>query len=132
MSMNEIFGEPISIYTRAQAIDDGILVEVDPTISREAGIKFPVAMTAAVYAECVKMNSRAERACNDVTGRLWDVLWMLRNACRTAQGSTLFFTVHVVTPSGRGIKPQAVRLKAVCGPADDLSPCLTVMFPEED
>lgn len=130
--MHELFGEPISIYTRVQAIADGVLVEVDSTIVKEAGIKFPVAMTAAVYAECVKMNNRAERACNDVTGRLWDVLWMLRNACRTANGSTLFFTVRVVTPTGRGIAPKPVRLKAVCGPSDDLSPCLTVMFPEED
>lgn len=28
--------------------------------------------------------------------------------------------------------PKPVRLKAVCGPDDDLAPCLTVMLPDED
>ena len=39
--------EVISSYSRAQAIEDGVLVDVS-TVAKEAGIKFPVAMTAAV------------------------------------------------------------------------------------
>ena len=42
----------IHSYTRAQAIADGVLVDVSAT-AREAGIRFPVALTCAVYARCV-------------------------------------------------------------------------------
>ena len=40
--------EIIYPYTRAQALEDGVLVDVSE-IAKEAGIKFPVALTAAVY-----------------------------------------------------------------------------------
>lgn len=129
---SENLSDPISCYSRANSIADGVLIELDPQTVKESGIRFPVAMTAAAYAHCVAMNPKAERALNDVSGRLWDVLWMLRNACRNAAGETLFFTVYAVTPDSRGIKPRTVRLKCACGPNDDLTPCLTVMFPEED
>ena len=46
--MTEYFGEPISIYTRAQAIEDGVLVDVSES-AREAGFKFPVAVTRTVW-----------------------------------------------------------------------------------
>ena len=46
--LKEIFGECISVYTRAQAIEDGILVDVS-TVANEAGFKWPTAMTRTVY-----------------------------------------------------------------------------------
>ncbi len=152
-TMAEIFGEPIYTYSRAQALADGVLIELPPELVKQAGLKFPVAITAAAYAETIKLNDRARKAMNDETGRAWDVandvevgfrshddpvgrawdvVWMLRCAAARATGETMFFTVHAVTPTGRGIKPSPVRLKAVCGPNDDMSPCITVMLPEED
>ena len=38
----------IHSYTRQQAIADGVLVELDPKLCQEAGIRFPV----AIYGEC--------------------------------------------------------------------------------
>lgn len=131
-TMTEIFGEPIYTYSRAQALADGVLIELPPELVKQAGLKFPVAITAAAYVETIKLNDRARKALNDETGRAWDALWMLRNAAARATGPLMFFTVHAVTPDGRGIKPKAVRLKAVCGPNDDMTPCITVMLPEED
>lgn len=52
-TMVEIFGEAISTYTRAQAIEDGVLVDVSE-IAKEAGFKFPVAVTRAAWADCVE------------------------------------------------------------------------------
>lgn len=46
--MEEIFGEPIHVYTRAEAIEDGALVDVTGT-AEEAGIVHPVALTAALW-----------------------------------------------------------------------------------
>ena len=42
------FGPVISIYSRAQAIEDGILVDVSDT-AREAGFTIPVAVTRTVW-----------------------------------------------------------------------------------
>jgi hypothetical protein len=39
-------------YTRADAIRDGVLIDVS-TVAREAGIRYPVALIAAAWAKCV-------------------------------------------------------------------------------
>lgn len=46
--MLELFGEPIYIYTRKQAIEDGVLIDVTET-AKEAGFKVPVAVTCALH-----------------------------------------------------------------------------------
>jgi hypothetical protein len=38
----------IHSYSRAEAIADGVLVDVTP-VAREAGIRFPVALTRATH-----------------------------------------------------------------------------------
>ena len=45
--------EIIYVYTRAQALEDGVLIDVSDT-AREAGFKCPVALTSAAYADCVE------------------------------------------------------------------------------
>jgi type I site-specific restriction endonuclease len=47
-SLTDLFGDPISIYTRAQAIADGVLVDVSDRAKRFA-IRFPVAVTDGLY-----------------------------------------------------------------------------------
>ena len=127
-SMTEIFGDVIHSYTRAQALEDGVLVDAG-AMAKEAGIRYPVALTQAVYAGYVKVPKNV--VCQDESGRLWDILWMLRNAAARAEGSVILFRVHVRNNNRRGM-PPAVQFKAVCGPDDDGSPCITVMLPEED
>ncbi len=115
-------------YTRAQAIADGVLIDVSQT-AREAGFKYPVALTAAAWAKCVAVPPGV--ACQDEAGRLWDVLWMLRCAIGRGGGLEVGFGVHVRN-TNRGGTPPLVRLKALCGPDDDGAPCLTVLLPNED
>jgi hypothetical protein len=124
----QLFSEAdlIHVYTRAQAIEDGQLVDVSET-ARQAGITFPVALTAAVYGLCVEVPPR-RTGIEDVAGRLWDVLWMLRLAARRSGGQRIDFTVQCSTRAGR----RNVRLKALCGPGDDARPVVTVMLPGED
>lgn len=59
-TLTDIYGPPISVYTRRQAIEDGILVDLMHTTDewpanmvREAGIRVPVAITATVFHDCV-------------------------------------------------------------------------------
>jgi hypothetical protein len=118
----------ISAYTRAQALEDGVLVDVSST-AREVGFKVPVAVTSAVWTRYVLLSPAAQAAGNDGRGRLWDLLWMLRMAAqRSRSPSEVLFSLHVVTES---INPSLAELKAVCGPGDDTEPVITIMLPEE-
>ncbi len=122
--------EVISVYSRAQAIEDGILVDVStlkPDLVANAGIRYPVAMASAVWEQYVEVPEGVE--CQDLTGRLWDILWMFRCAARRFKGTTLLFDVYVRNDNAA---PRKVTLMAVCGPGDDLKPAITLMLPTED
>src|SRR2546421_6162643 len=71
----------IHSYTRADALRDGELIDVSAT-AREAGIRWPVALTRTVWERCVSVPAGV--ACQDEAGRLWDVVWLLAYAIRTS------------------------------------------------
>lgn len=127
--MEEKFDFVLFCYSRGQALEDGLLVDVT-SVASEAGIRFPVALTRAVWHECVNVPAGVE--CQDEQGRLWDVLCMLYHAC-VAQPycSTLQFRLHVRNDNRPGT-PPLLSLKASLGPDDYGSPCITVMMPDED
>ena len=131
-SLTDIFGEVISSYSRAQAIADGILVDVSET-AREAGFVFPVAMTRAAWSDCVEWSEAdsLRQIYQDESGRLWDVLWMASRAARHG-GEEIRFQLYRVARGGRGTRPRLVTLKALCGPGDDGEPVITLMLPDED
>jgi type I site-specific restriction endonuclease len=81
--MKNFFGENIHIYTRAQALEDGVLVDVSET-AREAGFKIPVAVTRAVWDQYIAWTDEDtnNQTIQDEAGRLWDVLWMLMCAIK--------------------------------------------------
>jgi hypothetical protein len=119
----------IFAYTRGQAITDGELIDVS-TRAKEAGFRYPVALTRAVWCEHVEVPAGVEG--QDETGRLWDILVMLSYAIRgNKDQSELRFRLHVRNDN-RDRMPPLVELKAVCGPDDDGSPCITVMRVDED
>lgn len=118
----------ISTYSRAQAIADGLLVDVSDT-AREAAIRYPVALTAAAWARCVQVPEGV--AGQDERGRLWDVLFMFAREARRTTGDTLFFSIHV-RDDNRDRTPPLVTLKAICGPGDTAAPVITIMLPDED
>lgn len=117
-------------YSRAEALLDGVLVDVSPT-AREAGFRYPVAITHAVWAliESIPPNLRHVE---NVSGRLWDVLQMALFAARcrpTASELHYSLTLHRVVES-RPI--SSLILKMVCGPGDNAEPVITIMLPNED
>jgi hypothetical protein len=124
----ELFGDVIYSYTRKQAIEDGVLIDVTE-MAKEAGIVFPVAVTAAVWAKYVEVPEGVQ--CQDEEGRLWDIVWMLQFAIRGARkGEDRIDYALMVRNDNR--KPKRVKLKCICGPGDDAEPVLTVMLPNED
>jgi hypothetical protein len=122
--------EIISVYTRAQAIEDGTLVDVSE-MAREAGFAYPVAVTQAVWANSVAVPDGVRG--QDEAGRCWDLLSMARWAARAAPAdqSVIYFRLHVRNDN-RNRTPPLVTLKAICGPDDDGAPCVTILMPEED
>ena len=122
--------EVISVYTRAQAIADGVLVDVTP-MANEAGFRTPVALTSAVWSNCVRVPDGVRG--QDEDGRLWDVLWMCRLLISRAreQSDEILFKVHVRNNNRRGVPPM-VSLKAVIGPGDAGEAVITIMMEDED
>ena len=121
--------EVIHSYTRAEAIADGVLVDVSE-MAKEAGFKFPVALTRAAYVKYAEVPEGMTG--QDQQGRLWDILNMLRFAAAQSRGeSEILFKLYVRVHKGDR-RPRLVTLKSVCGPNDDASPCITVMMPDED
>src|SRR5215468_1692796 len=95
-------------YSRADALQDGVLIDVSAT-AKEAGFRYPVALTSAAWAKCVAVPPGV--TCQDEVGRLWDLVWLLRCAIsRSAGGSEVRFGVHVRNDN-RERTPPLVRLK---------------------
>jgi hypothetical protein len=121
--------EVIHAYSRANALADGMLIDVSER-AKEMGIKPPTALTRAVWDSYVALTPAAKQAGNDEQGRLWDVLWMFRCAAVLEPDTDrLQFQLHVVTDS---ISPTLVTLKAILGPGDHGEPVLTILLPDED
>lgn len=130
--MEEFFGPVISRYSRAQAIEDGVLVDVSK-MAREAGFKFSVAISQALWSGVIEPSKyQKERNFQSVEGRLWDCLNMLMFAIRRGQrGSEVRFSALFLQGRQRS-NPKLVSMKALCGPGDDGEPVITIMFPNED
>ena len=150
--------EVISSYSRAQAIEDGVLVDVS-ALAREAGLKYDVAVSSGVFAVLAPW-AWANGSQDDVSepaegqplyglgqsfnGRAWDLLTVLLYEIRRGQGGDRvdfapLFLLHKrpgfehIPPPRDGWGPAPIKMYAVCGPGDNAEPVITVMlFPGED
>jgi hypothetical protein len=132
--LDGFFGEPIHVYTRAQAIADGVLVDVSQT-AHEAGFRLPVALTASAWADCVAWDDAdsSRQTAQDEAGRLWDVIWMASLAARRAgESQRLAFQLYRAPRGGRDIQPRPTTLQMCIGPGDDAAPVITILMPNED
>ena len=141
--IEDVFGPVIYGYSRKRAIEDGVLVDLmqEETVQlvREAGFKFPIAMTAAAFRKCVHDPDAGPLSLppmQDLKGRLWDVLWMLKCAIsRIASSDTVAFELLVRNwvdyPKSRRHRLERVKLWSKCGPGDDAEPVITIMLPDE-
>ena len=124
------FGGVIYAYSRSQAVADGVQVDVTKT-AQEAGIKFPMFLTRAVFDNYVAVPEGVTG--QDEAGRLWDLVWMARFAILRSHGHTdrLPVALYVRNDNHRA---KLVKLIAVCSALDidDPQPALTLMMPDED
>lgn len=107
-------------------------------IAREAGFRWPVAVTRAVWANAIEVPEGTE-GLQDEAGRLWDVLWMAVHAIRRqvprhpseAPNQLAELDVLVWTRRGGPLRVRTLRMWAIAGPGDAGEPVITVMFPED-
>lgn len=137
----------IDTYSTKQAVKDGFLVRVDQQISKEAGIKFPVYLTRAVWDKYVEIPEGFEQV-QDLDGRLWDVLFMFMFDARKCASQVLVYQLNVLLAdkgdweTNEKLDPdldgnrnmRLVTLKAVIQAQDfdDPSPAIFIMKPGED
>ena len=129
-NLESLFGEVIYSYTRAQAVADGVQVNVSK-VAAEAGIKFPVFLTRAVYDSYVAPPDGITG--QDETGHLWDVVWMTRFAILRARPGVSRLPVAMYVKNDH--RPaRLVKMIATCGALDidDPQPAITLMMPDED
>ena len=139
--------EVIDTYSTRQAVEDGFLVLVGQKISKEAGIKYPVYLTRAVWDKYVELPEGFENV-QDLDGRLWDVLYMFMFVARSCDSSTLMYKLNVVLADKGDWEPneeldpdldgnrnmRLVTLKSIIQAQDfdDPSPAIFIMKPSED
>jgi hypothetical protein len=136
----DMWGEPISVYTRQQAVEDGVLVDVSAWASSGpegmlGGFTVPVAITRALWdvidldsAPDVRWTRLARQHGESTRGRAHDVLWMLRGAVqRHAQTDSLRYSVLMTVESRRGglVRRQLILEARIDGDG------VTIGFPED-
>ncbi|WP_030277082.1 DUF6573 family protein [Streptomyces sp. NRRL B-24484] len=138
MSLSEIFGSAVHAVTRAEALESGALVAADSQLAREAGWRWPVALTAAAWTDCVAWDAEAEARHGGYgqseTGRLWDVLFLAFLAARRTNPGhrSVRFEVLRIRATGVTGRASTARLAVFCGPGDSGEPVITIMQADED
>ena len=134
--MSDFFekADVIHSYSRKNMIDDGFLIKVPSDLAHEAGFTVPIGILLEVWESCIAWTDEDSKhqVSQDETGRLWDLLNVLRVKAKTCSGDTVRFTLTRVPRDGKSELPQDITLKAVIGPGDDLKPVITVMLLDQD
>jgi hypothetical protein len=118
----------ISVYTRGQAIADGVLIDITELVRHY--FKYPVAVTAAVWRMLDTIP--AWSGYESVGARARDMAHMLCYQASTQRTDVLLFNILITKPGGGPRKARLVTLKSHIGPGDDYASVITIMLPEED
>lgn len=118
--------EIIHAYSRAEAIEDGVLIDVSKQAA-EVGITLHTAVTPAVWAELIG-NPKWE-GWGTEEERLRRLLSDACNELEKRDNGTAFFCIRMVD---MGSIAGEIHLRAQRGPGDHLEPVLTVMLSHED
>jgi len=116
-------------YTRAQAIADGVLIDVTAQAA-ELGFKVHTVVTDHLYNRYVVPPAGLEGEGQSVEGRLQDLLFRTLLAAKAIRDSDrVEFDVLFLMQPGKWDKAHIV---AAIGPGDHGEPVMTIMLPEDD
>lgn len=123
-TITELFGPVIYSYTRKQAIEDGYLHPVSELFPNDCRIyKYPVCFSNEVVNLIEGDNMGAW---------VWDICVMsAKYPTKRLSETRQLFKIGLPRKAGT-TATKTYELMAICGPADDGSPCITICFPNED
>jgi hypothetical protein len=122
MSCENVFGETIYSYSRQQAIEDGVLVDLSHNIVIRQHWKHPFACTDRVWALIERALTQEGQ---DLNGILHDVSVMSKRAVPRGQDCMVIRFEVIIMETKHALKLHV-------GPGDNAEPVLTLMFPHED
>ncbi len=127
--MSDQYGTIIYSYTRKQALEDGVLIDVSEE-AKSAGFKIPVAVGDNLFHRYVIPPEGLSKEGQSMEGRLHDLFEMLKAAAsmRWKDSKVLFDVLFLMAPG----KLEQVRILAVAGPGDEGEPVLTICLPEDE
>lgn len=113
MSKNEFVY--IDAYSRQNAIDDGILVDLMQSalvrLVKQSGYRYAVAMTKTAFKRYVELDLLSNTYGQDLTGRLWDILWMLRLKLRANKDSSTVLFTFISLPNKAEVEAKEQKAK---------------------
>lgn len=119
----------ISIYTRENALMDGVLHDVS-YMAKEVGFKFPVAVSANVMAIINDIPVKYDYQSKE--GRLYDVLFLAAINARSSKGAEIMYKLELPHYGSKNNVIKTTHLKALIGPGDNYEPVVTIMLQNED
>ena len=122
MIMEALSDQPIHTYTRQQAIEDGILVDLSGNDAARQHWRHPMAATSAVWIAIA--SAIREEGC-DLNGIIHDIS-ILAKLHMTGSGNEDI--VYFIAKIGKA----TCKLKLHYGPGDNHEPVLTLMLDDED
>lgn len=128
--------QPVYSFSRQLALLEGRLVNVSDTPeAKQARIEYPVAVTAAVWDAYIEWtdHDNNRQGYQEMAGRLWDVLWVLRSQMKKFfNHHTFLYSFCVLPRGGYGESTQLRQLKAVLHDDDYGNSVITIMMPNEN
>lgn len=119
----------VSSYSRKEAIDDGVLIDIT-TFASQRGFRLPTAITATLLYRYIEPSEKLKSLGQSFEGRLHDLLWMTYVSAKNNKNSDrIYFEVLFLNESGEYDKPTVI---AHVGPGDDQEAVMTIMLPEDD
>ena len=117
-------------YTRMQAIEDGVLIDVTEQ-ANQLGFKVNTVVTATLFHGYVEPPTGLTGEGQSTAGRLHDLLFLVLCAARKNHAGADRAAVRVSFLMAPG-KTETVEVIAHIGPGDQGEPVLTLMLPEDD
>lgn len=127
----------ITMYTRAQAIADGVLHDVTDT-AKKCGFRIPVAITDTIWRKYIDVDDKPElkELGQSTEARLRDVLIVLYFGIRSFPGASqsrrLTFATKFLMDAGKELAYETPQMTSDIGPGDEGEPVITILIPEYD
>lgn len=131
-------------YTWDDGVNDGLFVKIfDPSnpsdvdsgiaeLSRDLGFRFPMALTSNLMNTWIIPSEKAMQAGQDLKGRLWDVLSMLRNKIKTLGPGESLVEFQCLFDDGSGKKEKVTLWAGIKGRSpSNPEPIITIMLPSD-